>query len=201
MVKMEKKFDEVYQFKITLKGSKPPIWRRIQVPSIYSFWDLHIAIQDCMGWLDYHLHQFDIKDPSSMRKVRIGIPDKEGFDPDILSGWKQKIAEYFSMENSSAGYIYDFGDSWEHNVKLEKIIPRDENINYPICIKGKRAGPPEDCGGLWGYENLFEILKDTGHEEYEETMAWLGKEFDPEYFDANEVHFDDPAKRFKIAFS
>jgi len=83
---------------------------------------------------------------------------------------------------------------------VEKILPRDKNIDYPICIAGKRACPPEDCGGIGGYENLLEIISDPDHEEYEEMMEWLGGEFDPEHFDAKEVSFDDPDKRRKIAY-
>lgn len=197
---MKKKFYQVYQFKITLKGIKPPIWRRIQVPETYTFWDLHVAIQDTMGWLDYHLHQFEMVSPSTGMKVEIGIPDKEsGWGREILPGWKQKIADYFSIENRSADYTYDFGDNWEHTIKLEKIFPRDKKIDYPICIAGKRACPPEDCGGIWGYENFLEIISDPDNEEYEDMIEWVGGEFDPEHFDVKEVSFDDPDKRRKIA--
>ena len=198
---MKKKFDQVYQFKITLKGIKPPIWRRIRVPETYTFWDLHVAIQDAMGWLDYHLHQFEMVNPSTGMKVEIGIPDKEsGWGREILLGWKQKIADYFSIENRSADYTYDFGDNWEHIIKLEKILPRDKNIDYPICIAGKRACPPEDCGGIWGYENFLEIINDPDNKEYEDMIEWVGGEFDPEHFDVKEVSFDDPDKRRRIAF-
>lgn len=196
---MKKKFDYVYQFKITLEGIKPPIWRRIQVPKTYTFWDLHVAIQDAMGWLDYHLHEFEIVDPSTGLMVNIGIPDEE-FDRDVLPGWKQKIADYFSMENPKAVYIYDFGDYWEHKIQLEKILPREKGVNYPVCIKGKRACPPEDCGGVWGYEELLEALKKPAHERHEELLEWLGEDFDPEHFDVNEVSFDDPDKRLKNVF-
>ncbi len=130
---MKKKFDQVYQFKITLRDIKPPIWRRIQVPETYTFWDLHVAIQDAMGWSDYHLHEFEMVNSSTDLKVNIGIPD-EDFGREILPGWKQKIADYFSVENRSADYTYDFGDNWEHIIKLEKILPRDKNVDYPICI-------------------------------------------------------------------
>jgi hypothetical protein len=195
---MKKKFDHVYQFKITLEGIRPPIWRRIQVPETYSFWDLHVAIQDAMGWLDYHLHEFTIRDPSTGSIVEIGFPDDE-FGRKILTEWNQKIARYFSLKNSSAEYLYDFGDNWVHRLKLEKILPREKLVNYPICIKGKRAAPAEDCGGAGGYEDLLEIIKNPGHKEYEETMEWLGGEFDPEYFDPKAVNFDDPAGRLKIA--
>jgi hypothetical protein len=196
---MKKKYDQVYQFKITLKGTKPPIWRRIQVPETYSFWELHVAIQDAMGWLDCHLHQFDITNPATGMMVEIGTPDKE-FGRDILADWRQKIANYFSMENSSADYVYDFGDDWEHKIKLEKILPRDVNTNYPICIKGKRACPPEDCGGVWGYKDFLEIISDPDNAEYEEMLEWADGEFDPEYFDAKEIRFDDPTERRKDAF-
>ena len=198
---MRKKFGQVYQFKITLKGTKPPIWRRIQVPETYTFWDLHVAIQDAMGWEDYHLHEFELVNPFTGIKTRAGIPDEE-FDlgREILPEWKQKIADWFSMENKSADYTYDFGDGWKHNVKLEKILPRDKNISYPTCLTGKRACPPEDCGGVWGYEDFLRIIKDPTHERHEEMLRWIGKEFDPEHFNLEAVIFDDPAKRRKMVF-
>jgi len=198
---MKKKFDQVYQFKIALKGTKPQVWRRIQVPETYTFWDLHVAIQDVMGWEDCHLHEFEIVGSSTGVKTSIGIPDEEfGLDREILPGWKQKIADWFSMENRLADYRYDFGDNWEHKLRLEKILHRERNINYPICIKGERACPPEDCGGIWGYEDFLEIIKNPNHEEHEKMLEWIGGEFDPEHFDVKEVIFDDPDERRKIAF-
>jgi len=194
---MKKKFDQVYQFKITLQGIKPPIWRRIQVPQTYTFYDLHVAIQDVMIWSDYHLHEFEIMDPSTGSKVVIGLPDDE-FGREILVGRNQKIAKYFSMENRYADYVYDFGDFWQHRIQLEKILPREENVDYPKCIKGKRACPPEDVGGIGGYENFLEIIKNPDHEEYEEMLEWAGGEFDPEQFDCEEIIFIDPAKRLKM---
>ncbi len=198
----KKKYNQVYQFRITLKGIKPPIWRRIQVPEIYTFWDLHVAIQDAMGWDDYHFHEFEVVNLSTGLKVNIGIPtpEDEFFSREVLPGWKEKIADFFSMENRTARYVYDFGDDWEHKIQLEKILPREKGVKYPICIKGKRACPPEDCGGVWGYAELLEIIKDPRHEEYEEMMEWLGGDFDPEHFDVNEVSFDDPDRRRKFAF-
>ena len=196
---MLKKFDRVYQFKITLKGTEPPIWRRIQIPETYTFWDLHVAIQDAMGWEDYHLHEFEFTDPSTRIKTRIGIPDEES-DSEILPDWKQKIAKWFSLETRQAKYTYDFGDGWKHLVELEKILARDQNTNYPICIDGEKACPPEDCGGVWGYYELLKAIKDPKHERHEELLEWVGGEFDPEHFDVEEIEFDDPAKRRKMAF-
>lgn len=196
---MKRKFDQVYQFKIMLKGTKPPVWRRIQVPETYTFWDLHVAIQDAMGWLDYHLHAFELVNPFTGIKTEIGMPDEE-FGREILPEWKQKIADWFSTENRSADYRYDFGDNWEHIVKLEKILPRNKNVRYPTCIDGKRTCPPEDCGGVWGYEDFLEAMKNPNHERHEELLEWIGGEFDPEHFDVEEVVFDDPDKRRKMAF-
>lgn len=196
---MKKIFNQVYQFKITLKGIRPPIWRRIQVPETYTFWDLHVAIQDAMGWLDCHLHEFEMVNPSTGSNVSIGIPD-ENFGREVLPGWKQKIADYFSMENKQADYVYDFGDNWLHKIRLKTILPRQENINYPNCIKGKRACPPEDCGGTWGYEEFLEIIKTPNHEKHEEILEWIGGEFDSEHFDVREVIFADPGERRKNLF-
>jgi len=199
---MDKRFKQVYQFKITLKDIRPPVWRRIQVPKNYTFWDLHIAIQDAMGWLDSHLHAFFVQNPKTDFSEQIGIPDDDiGWsDQSVLPGWERKISEYFSLKNFEALYVYDFGDDWAHNVKLEKILPREKGVDYPLCIKGKRACPPEDCGGFPGYLDLLEILSDPKHEEYEETVDWLGEGFDPEHFKPAEIEFWDPRERWEMAF-
>ena len=197
---MKKKYDQVYQFKITLKGTKPPIWRRIQVPEMYTFWDLHVAIQDAMGWEDYHLHEFVFTLPIMNIKVRIGIPMKDDFDETILPDWDQKIADYFSSETPKAEYTYDFGDGWQHDIILEKILPRETGVIYPRCVDGKRACPPEDCGGIGGYAEFLEAIGDPANERHEDMLDWVGGKFDPEDFNPSEVKFDDPAKRFKIAF-
>ena len=194
--KKKSKFARVFQFKITLLETKPPVWRCIQVPETYSFWELHVAIQDAMGWLDSHLHGFDIKDPRDREITNIGLPTEDILDTvrETLPGWEEKIADYFNIEN-------DFGDSWEHKIKLEKILPREKEIDYPRCIKGKRACPPEDCGGPWGYKDFLKILKDPKHEEHDEMLEWVGGEFDPEHFDKKEVVFNDPEERRKMAIS
>lgn len=189
---MKRKFDRVYQFKITLKDVSPSIWRRIQVPETYTFWDLHVAIQDAMGWTDTHLHEFLMTDPSSGVEVRIGLPDEE-FDIVDLPGWELRIARYFSPENRVAEYTYDFGDDWEHVIELEQIIPRQEGVDYPVCLAGERACPPEDCGGVWGYAEFLEAISDPSHEQHDEMLEWVGGEFDPDAFDAAEVSFIDPA--------
>jgi hypothetical protein len=197
---MKKKFDQVYQFKIVLKDIKPSIWRKIQVPKTYTFWDFHVAIQDSMGWFDGHLHEFEITNPLTGLKTLIGIPEEEFADYKVLPGRKIKIADYFLGENKSANYIYDFGDNWEHEIILEKILPKENNLTYPLCIKGERACPPEDCGGSYGYDNFLEIIRNPNDEQHEEMLEWIGGKFDSEHFDPKKVVFDDPAERFRMAF-
>ncbi|MGB9834924.1 MAG: plasmid pRiA4b ORF-3 family protein [bacterium] len=198
---MRRKFESVYQFKITLLGVNPPVWRRIQVPETYDFWELHVAIQDAMGWYDYHLHEFYIKDPQTGKEIFISMPDEEDLEPErVVSELEAKIKDYFTLDNYKAEYVYDFGDNWEHQIELEAILPRQIGVNYPICIDGKRACPPEDVGGVGGYAEFLEIIKNPKHERFEEMREWINGEFDPEYFDPEEVKFDDPKKRLKELF-
>ena len=193
---MKKHFDQGYQFRITLHGIKPLIWRRIQVPASYTFWDLHVAIQDAMGWTDTHLHEYRLKNPKTGRKINIGIPD-EDFGSKVSLGWKKKISDFFTQQNPEAEYMYDFGDNWRHIVALEGILPRQEGVTYPRCIGGERACPPEDCGGSHGYEDFLDIIKDINHDEHDSMLEWVGGEFHPEQFDCSAVVFDDPAERLE----
>lgn len=195
---MKKKFEKVYQFKVTLEDTKPPIWRRIQVPETYTFWDLHVDIQDAMGWTDSHLHEFEIKNPADGEKVRIGIPN-EDYGDEVIPDWKRNISDFFSEKNPKAYYIYDFGDSWEHLIQLEKILVKEKNVDYPICIDGRRACPPEDSGGVWGYEEFLKAIRNPKHTEHKEMLEWIGGEYDPEHFDVKEVKFIDPDKRRRDA--
>lgn len=197
---MRKSFEKIYQFKISLKGIKPSIWRRIHIPELYSFWDLHVAVQDAMGWQDCHLHDFSIRNPCTNVKERIGIPDEDNeFELNILPGWALFIADYFSIKNSTATYVYDYGDNWEHIVKFEKILPRAKETKYPRCIGGQRACPPEDCDGIHGYGEFLEAIMDPGHDKHEDMLHWAGKGFEPERFAPDKVHFDNPRKRLKYA--
>lgn len=194
----------IYQIKVTLSGITPPVWRRIQIPTEYSFWDLHVAIQDAMGWLDYHLHLFDIK--KGRRTVKIGIPDDEGFDEGILPDWEVNVGDYLSEPGDSVYYDYDFGDGWTHSVLLEGVLLREQGEKYPKCIGGARACPPEDCGGVGGYYDLIETLTKRGSRRYREMVDWLQNHaknyypYKPDHFDPREIHFWDPKKRWKIAF-
>ena len=193
-------FKQVYQFKITLEEISPSIWRRIQVPENYSFWDLHVAIQDAMGWTDSHLHMFRILNPKTREEVRIEMPAENEFenDQESLVDFDERIADYFSMKNATAEYEYDFGDGWTHKVELEGIFPKASKQKYPTCLAGERACPPEDCGGVGGYEEVVEAMSKPKHPRRDELIEWLGEKYDPEKFNAGKVFFDNPKKRLDL---
>lgn len=192
----------VFQFKISLKDIKPSIWRRIQITKQCTFWDLHVAIQDAMGWTDSHLHEFKVFSPFMGKKEYIGIPDDEGEDVHpVLAGWDVKVADYMRSEaNHEILYLYDFGDSWEHLIAFEGEHEKQSD-KYPVCLEGKRACPPEDVGGIPGYENFVAIIKNPRHKERKELLEWVGGKYDPEEFDPKEVKFDNPKIRWKNAFT
>lgn len=195
--------NRIYQFKISLQGIAPAIWRRIQVAEDYSFWDLHVAIQDAMGWLDCHLHLFRVHREHVPVAIEIGIPDDfaiEG-DPEIYAGWEAPVSDLFYTVGDTADYIYDFGDDWHHEILLEGILLREGRKKYPRCIDGAGACPPEDCGGIHGYRHMLEILANPDDEEHLEMLEWLGGNYDPLAFNPGKVKFDNPAKRWKTAFS
>ena len=138
-----------------------------------------------MGWTNSHLHQF-IKNRTFYTE-RMTDDDTWG-ELDNVDYKNMKIFDLLKREKEKIVYEYDFGDGWEHDVLLEKILPGDEKLKSPICLAGKMACPPEDCGGVWGYADLLEILKNPKHEEYDSYMEWLGGEFDPEHFDKDKVN-------------
>jgi hypothetical protein len=195
----------IYQLKITLEGISPVIWRRILVPERYSFWDLHVAIQDSMGWLDYHLHAFELEGHAPNSRIEVGLPDDE-FDRPVIPGWEKALKEYFVRPGITAGYTYDFGDGWIHRVLLEGILLPESSTRYPRCLAGERACPPEDCGGLPGYSDLVQVLRSSRHREYQSMVAWLKGHaknywpYDPEHFDPDRVRFSDPRKRLREMF-
>lgn len=192
---------QVLQFKITLSYSTPPIWRRIQIADSCTFWDLHVAIQNVMGWQDSHLHQFSVVNPDTRHKESIGIPVDDGFnDINMLAGWELKVIDYIkSTENKKFTYLYDFGDNWNHLIEFEGESEKQQS-KYPVCLDGARACPPDDIGGVPGYENFLEAINDTSHEEHEEYLEWVGGKFDPEKFDPKKVKFQNPKTRWKQVF-
>lgn len=168
-----------YQLKISLAGSKPEIWRRIAVPSAIRLDRLHDVIQKAMGWLGYHLHDF-----RAGGEV-YGTPDPE---LEMLNESKFTLKDIAPQEGNRFIYDYDFGDSWQHEVTVEKILPPDPSLKSPVCLDGKNACPPEDCGGIYGYYNLLDAIKDPKHEDHESMKDWIGGDWDPKAFDRNGVN-------------
>ncbi len=191
-------FKNVYQFKITLRGTKPLIWRRIQVPESYTFYDLHVAIQDAMGWLDYHLHMFEIKDKETRGGyIRIESPFAE---PDFeeegtMLTTEVPVKSFFIRPRDKALYTYDYGDGWQHDVVLEKIAPRESRKAYPACLAGELACPPEDCGGIYGYYQCIKAIENKDNSDG--LLTWLGR-WKPDRFDPQRVRFENPRTRLKI---
>jgi hypothetical protein len=173
----------IYQIKVTLTGSKPPIWRRIQVRSDITLAKLHDIIQAVMGWDDYHLHQFIVGG------LYFGVPDPDYGDwVDMRDEQKMRLNQITTSQGFKFAYEYDFGDSWEHTLLVEKILPPEEGVQYPVCVKGRRACPPEDVGGIWGYDGFLEAIQDPNHPEHDMYLEWIGGEFDPEAFDLDEAN-------------
>jgi len=192
----------VFQFKITLQGIHPPIWRRIQISDLCTFWDLHVAIQDAMGWWDYHLHDFKVINPITNKKGHMGIDADDDFDIlNTLPGWDFKVRDYISA-NEKMIYSYDYGDGWKHMVEFEGEHSKlKQSRDYPICVDGERACPPEDVGGVPGYENFIIAINDPNHEEHDKFLQWVGGKYDPNKFSPKKVKFDNPRKRWFKAFT
>jgi hypothetical protein len=170
----------VYELKITLLGSDPPIWRRVQVLPETTLGELNFVLQAVMGWTDSHLHQFTI------REGQYSDPQFE------LDGAEDEfdvtLGEVAPRARRRFEFLYDFGDGWEHDVVVERIVPCEPRKRYPACVGGERACPPEDCGGVWGYLDFLEAIGNPDHEEHEGMLAWFGGAFDPEAFDVKAVN-------------
>ncbi|AMV32063.1 Plasmid pRiA4b ORF-3-like protein [Pirellula sp. SH-Sr6A] len=171
----------IYQFKITLLGTNPPIWRRIQVEEC-TLDKLHEHIQTAMGWTNSHLHRFDIEGK------RYGDPEllDDGFeDFECVDSTKTNLSRVLPKTGKRFGfkYKYDFGDGWEHEILFEGTPAADPKLKYPLCLEGERACPPEDCGGVWGYDELLEAICSPKHDQHEDMLEWIGGKFDSEDFD------------------
>lgn len=176
---------EIYQIQIALKDFKPKIWRRVLVPADMLLSNFHCVIQTSMGWTNSHLHQF-IKNRQYYQERH---PDDDYWEEFNNVDYQDiMLSELLTREKERITYEYDFGDGWRHEIILEKILPADKKMHYPVCIKGKNCCPPEDCGGVWGYENMLNILKNPDDEEYDSYKEWLGEEFDPKEFDMDTVN-------------
>jgi hypothetical protein len=199
----------IYQIKIALDNIKPLIWRRVQVDDC-SLDELHDIIQVSMGWDDEHSYAFVIEGE------QYGDLERGGdFDYDAQS---VRLSDLVKREIARFRYDYDFGDDWRHTIDIEKTVPAEDGVDYPRCVAGERACPPEDCGGPYGYPYFLEKIEDPDHEEHEDALEWVGDEFDPEEFNLDKVNkelrrslgyctgnqtakaVDDPDDRIKMVF-
>jgi hypothetical protein len=178
--------NDIIQLKIHLDKSEPAIWRTIQIERNTTFFELHHTIQIVFGWKNYHLYEFFIDGHilgapedymANVPSTEEGVIDARDITLDLII----EPGEMFS-------YTYDFGDSWKHIITVEKFLPKEQEIKYPICIDGELACPPEDSGGIHGYYDLLEVLKDKKNPEYKDSKMWVGKNFKPEHFDKEKVN-------------
>jgi hypothetical protein len=176
---------EIYQLKVTLLGTTPPIWRRLLVPADMTLQQLHHVLQLAMDWEDCHMHEFRIG------QKRFGKPDPNDRLMGLPAIGNERTVQLFSVlgkVGAKAVYTYDFGDSWEHGIVNEKVLLPEPGLVYPVCLGGKRHGPPEDCGGIPGYYNLLEAISDPDHDQHEELLEWLGDHFDPDAFSVDDLN-------------
>ena len=174
--------DTIYQLKIVLGDVSPQVWRRVLVAGSVRLSELHDVIQIVMGWEQAHLHEFEIGGEI------YGTPDPDDLDRrPIKDEHKVRLADVVRAPKDRFGYLYDFGDSWQHIITVEKILPHDGGRS-PVCTGGKRNRVPEDCGGLPGYQNLLQVLKNLKHPEHDAMLNWLGGSYEAEHFDIDGIN-------------
>ena len=181
----------VFQLKVTLLDTKPPIWRRVLVDGTSTLDHLHEVIQAAFGWWNYHLHEFEVG------RDRYGIPDPDEDWGEPPRDERRTRLDAIAGEGASFRYTYDFGDGWDHRVVVEKVRPRTLGTQIPACIDGRRAGPPEDCGGTWGYRELLEILADPAHPEHGAATRVARPPVRSRAFDP--VEFEDNLRNARLA--
>ena len=176
---------EIFQLKVTLLGTRPPIWRRLLVPANLTLAALHDVLQSAMGWYDCHMHEFRVG------HRYFGKPNPEdrfmGMPP-VENERTVRLSSVLGRVGAKAIYTYDMGDSWEHGIVLEKRLPAHSGRAYSVCTGGERACPPEDCGGIAGFYDLLDALGDPTHEQHEELQDWVDDDYDPDSFSIDKVN-------------
>lgn len=174
----------ILQLKIVLDDITPKIWRRFLVNDADSFQKLHETIQAVMGWSGCHLYRFYV----GTEEIGVPNPDFSDFQKTTDAG-KTLLKERLNREKQKIGYIYDFGDFWDHTITVEKILGEGSVTKTPVCLAGARACPPEDCGGIWGYLDLMKLQKNKRDPQYKELITgWLGEDYDFEHLDIGEAN-------------
>ena len=181
MVADELRGIQIYELKLEMLEVEPLIWRRLLVPGSITLAQLHEVIQTAMGWTNSHLHEFIVGEHS--------YSDPEFEIDEARSEYRYRLATLAPRVRNTITYLYDFGDGWEHQIRVEGIIEDDTRYpGRPVCLAGARNCPPEDCGGPWGYENFLKAIGNKKHKEHKELLEWVGGSFDPEHFDRDEVN-------------
>jgi integrase/recombinase XerD len=168
----------VYQMKVTLLGVRPLVWRRFQVTSDQTLYQLHLVLQTVMGWENYHLYEFSL--------ANAFLYGENDHDLENTSG--VRLDQLVHAEKQIFYYTYDMGDYWEHEILVERILKPKKGVKHPVCLKGNRACPPEDSGGPIGYTHMLRVIRNKRHPEYREMMDWLGERFDPTAFDLKDIN-------------
>ena len=177
---------DVYVIKVTLLGTKPPVWRRLAVRADTTLARLHSVLQSAIGWYDCHLHQ--VVAPDQTRYSALSPDGDLDWDSRVVDERKVKLRQVLRASRQRMVYEYDFGDGWEHRIELEKIVPPEPGEKLPRCLGGRRSCPPEDCGGVWGYAEMLRALADPKHREHAMYKEWLDGDFDAEAFDIERVN-------------
>lgn len=176
---------ELVTLHIELERLTPTIWRDVRIPITRSLEDVHIVIQCAMGWLEYHLHEFEIGG------VRYGIPDPDWtFGPEVADERSVTLAAALGRRRTFR-YVYDFGDWWQHKISVKKAgVAKTPDDARPVCLAGEYACPPEDVGGPYGYAEFVQAISDPKHPDRADLLEWVGEDFDPNVFDIETANAD-----------
>ena len=172
---------KIFELKIELREVRPAVLRRVQVPGEITLAGLHQVVQVAMGWTDSHLHEFEVDG------ARYGLPDPDWDDGEVADEAKATLSRLVG-QGDRVDYVYDFGDGWTHRLTVEKVLAPQPGVSYPRCVSGRRACPPEDVGGPWGYDGFLEAMADPAHPEHEHYRQWIRGPFDPTAFDLDAVN-------------
>jgi len=180
----------IYTLEVTLRESEPRIWRRVLVPGATTLDQLHEIVQATMLWEGYHLYEFQVgggEEGAGATRYGVYEPTFADEEPPIDAA-RTALAAIAPAVGATFVYAYDFGDNWRHDIIVRSIERPDKRLTYPLCVAGDRAGPPEDCGGVWGYRDLLATLEKGCGEAYDDLLRWVGGDFDPDGFDRNLVN-------------
>lgn len=173
--------------RIELEEVEPPVWRSLIIPKSASLGWLHAVIQVAMGWTNSHLHQFRLGD-QTFSDPRFNLNEFEG-DPPVTDEKTVTVGQFLTGQIPALVYEYDFGDSWSHLLTFRPLNEGEYPIeNRAVCLEGRRACPPEDCGGSPGYEDFLEAIGDKRHPEHDAMKRWIGRPYDPEAFEVDKVN-------------